>query len=334
MTTAHIQSNIDHELILRTPGAQLLTVTACKLSLSTKDNEYIDCRVIFKVSYTVYEKIETQGGFHLQPEACLPSNSEPLKPDHDVEIEVQLSAHLLPQLTGATKTATGDLASVDEVAQFWVELSQTQPDHPLLLTESWYGLSVWQGMTLPPELGQGAVKQGYTTRWATEGVEGIISPLATAKTEQIYTLVTTFLTQEGIPFQELDEGPFLRVPINGENGFWSCFIEAREAERQCLIYSVYPERVPQYKRLGMAEFIARANYGLPMGCFEMHFDEGEIRLRTSINVESERFSMGLLSPLFYANTAIMDRYFKGIAIVLKGKAIAKQAITTIEEAEV
>ncbi len=81
----------------------------------------------------------------------------------------------------------------------------------------------------------------------------------------------------------------------------------------------------------MAEFITRANYGLPLGCFEMQFDEGEVRFRTSINLESEQFSFGLLHPLFYANNAVMDRYFRGITMVIKGKAIAKQAIAMIEQ---
>ncbi len=34
----------------------------------------------------------------------------------------------------------------------------------------------------------------------------------------------------------------------------------------------------------MNEFITRANYGLPSGNFEMNYDTGEVRFRTSVFV--------------------------------------------------
>jgi hypothetical protein len=285
------------------------------------------------VSGEVYSTLEAEAGFHLKPEARLQSSHEAFKMDQNLEIEVSLSAHLLPHLTCYMKQDDGDLADIEQMGDVLIQLSQTTPDDSLLLTESWYGLAVWQDTQLPLELGGGRVKQGYSTQWATPQFNSETPTVLPPITEQIYPLTLTFFTQESIPFQEMEGHLIVRIPIHGENGFWDCFVEAREQDRQCLIYAVYRERVPQYKRLAMAEFITRANYGLPMGCFEMQFDEGEIRFRTSINIESERFSFGLLRPLFYGNNAVMDRYFQGITQVIKGKAIAKQAIAMIEDAD-
>jgi hypothetical protein len=282
------------------------------------------------ISSEVYSTLEAEAWFHLKPEVRLQFSQKAFKTDQNLEIEVSLSPHLLPHLTGYMKQDNGDLAGIEQLGDVLIQLNQTTPDDALLFTESWYGLAVWQETQLPLELGGGSVKQGYSTQWATAQFNRETQTVLPAVTDQIYPLMTTFFTQEGIPFQEMEGYLIVRIPINGENGFWDCFVEAREQDRQCLIYSVYRERVPQYKRLAMAELITRANYGLPMGCFEMQFDQGEIRFRTSINIESDRFSFGLLRPLFYANNAVMDRYFKGITMVLKGKASAKQAIARIE----
>ncbi len=332
METPTVQSTVlGSNITLHTPDDSAIALSVDKVTLALRDREYVECRMILIISGEIYSRIEANGWFHLQHQKPHQPLTEAFKTDQNVEIEVSLSAHLLPHLTGYMKRDRGDLAEVEQMGDVLIKLSQTNPDDSLLFTENWYGLAVRQETQLPPELGGGSVKRGYNTQWVTTQLEDETNTLLPSGTDQIYQLTIAFLTQEGIPFQEMDDHLILRIPINGENGFWDCFVEAREQERQCLIYSVYRERVPQYKRLAVAEFITRANYGLPMGCFEMEFDEGEVRFRTSINIESERFSFGLLRPLFYGNNAVMDRYFPGITKVLKGKAIARQAITMIED---
>lgn len=321
----------DQNLTLYAPNSQAIAVDLNKISLAITDREYTECRMILIVSAEVYATIEAEAWFHLKPEVRLQSAHEAFKADQNIEIEVSLSTPHLPHLTRYMKQENGSLAGIEHIGDILIQLSQTTPNDVLLQTESWYGLAVRQEMQLPMELGGGSVKQGYSTQWATAQFNRETQTVLPTLRDQIYPFMIGFFTQEGIPFQEMEDYLIVRIPINGENGFWDCFVEAREQDRQCLIYSVYREQVPQYKRLGMAEFITRANYGLPMGCFEMEFDQGELRFRTSINLESEQFSFGLLRPLFYANNAVMDRYFKGITRVIKGKATAKQAITMIED---
>jgi hypothetical protein len=331
METPTIQSHrLGQNLTLHTPEGKAITLYIDKITLSIQAQEYIECRMIVSLSSEVYAIVEAGSEFHLNPEVGSQSSHQAFTPDQNIEVDLSLSPHLLPHLTGYMQQKQGHLAAIEYIGDVLTQLSQNTPDDALLLTENWYALALRQEKPLPPELGGGSVKQGYTTQWATDQHLDETQTGLSSSSDQIYPLMMTFFTQEGIPFQEMDDHLILRIPINGENGFWDCFVEAREEDRQCLIYSVYRERVPQFKRLAMAEFITRANYGLPMGCFEMEFDEGEVRLRTSVNLESERLSLGLLRPLFYANNAIMDRYFKGITLVLNGKAVTKEAIAMIE----
>ena len=68
----------------------------------------------------------------------------------------------------------------------------------------------------------------------------------------------------------------------------------------------------------MAEFITRVNYGMVLGNFEMDYDDGEIRFKTSIDLEGAMLTDDLVKPLVYANCLMMDKYLPGIMQVISG----------------
>jgi hypothetical protein len=80
----------------------------------------------------------------------------------------------------------------------------------------------------------------------------------------------------------------------------------------------------------MAEFITRANYGMRIGNFEMDFSDGELRYKSSIDVEDDRLSSPLVKHMIYPNVLMMDKYLPGImAIIYAGKS-PQQAVEEIE----
>jgi len=53
------------------------------------------------------------------------------------------------------------------VAARLLELSESDPQHVLLETESWFALTVTQALDLPPGAPEGAsLREGYRTAWA------------------------------------------------------------------------------------------------------------------------------------------------------------------------
>jgi hypothetical protein len=68
----------------------------------------------------------------------------------------------------------------------------------------------------------------------------------------------------------------------------------------------------------MAEFQARVNYGLVIGNFEMDWEDGEIRFKTSLDFMGEPFSENLLNQLFNDNLRTMNLYLPGLEKVLDG----------------
>ena len=80
----------------------------------------------------------------------------------------------------------------------------------------------------------------------------------------------------------------------------------------------------------MAEFLTRANSGMIIGNFELDFADGEIRYKTSIDVEGDSLSSSLIKRLVYANVTMMDEYLPGIMSVIYGDVEPKDAIAQIE----
>jgi hypothetical protein len=142
--------------------------------------------------------------------------------------------------------------------------------------------------------------------------------------------VIHFFADENWPYMPIESEPILRVPFKGEHGQWMCYAQAREEQQQFVFYSVCPTSVPDDKRVAMAEFVARANYGLIIGNFEMDFRDGELRYKTSIDVEGDELTSPLVRSLVYANVAMMDQYLPGILAVLYGGTTPEDAIAQIE----
>jgi hypothetical protein len=81
----------------------------------------------------------------------------------------------------------------------------------------------------------------------------------------------------------------------------------------------------------VADFLTRANYGLIVGNFEMDLNDGEVRYKTSIDVEGDELTPALLRNLAYTNVKTMDRYLPGLMSVMYGALTSEQAIHMVED---
>jgi hypothetical protein len=119
--------------------------------------------------------------------------------------------------------------------------------------------------------------------------------------------------------------------VSGRNGEYDCYAIANEERQTFRFVSQVPIKVPENQRILMSEFLTRANYGLCIGNFEMDFDDGEIRYKTSIDVENDRLTSALVENLVNINVITVDRYFPGMMKVLYGGMSPEEAIRTVED---
>jgi hypothetical protein len=143
-------------------------------------------------------------------------------------------------------------------------------------------------------------------------------------------VVAAFLSQEGWPYEEV--GGFLRCRFKGSSGEWTCLAHTIPDSEQCLFYSVAPRRAPEILRPAVAEYLTRANWGLLIGNFELDYGDGEIRYKTSIQLNGTELTGELLHPLIYGNVVAMDKYWPGVEAVIALTQTPLGAINAIEGA--
>ncbi|MGB1012606.1 MAG: YbjN domain-containing protein [Nannocystaceae bacterium] len=147
---------------------------------------------------------------------------------------------------------------------------------------------------------------------------------------RIFDTLVNFFDQDEWTYEEADTD-ILQTVFEGERGQrWFCIAQARETEQQFLFFSIFPERVGENFRTVVMEFITRANFGLLLGNFELDLDDGELRFKTTIDIEDTELNYPLWRQVVYRNLATMDDYFGGLGAVSRGEALPIEALHAIE----
>jgi hypothetical protein len=146
----------------------------------------------------------------------------------------------------------------------------------------------------------------------------------------ILNALTHFFKEDQWNFTQLGEQPILQMGFEGQAGQWGCYAQAREREQQFVFYSVCRVKTPAERLSAMAEFLTRANYNLIIGNFELDYTDGEVRFKTSIDVEGDELTWPLIHHIVYANVLNMDKYLPGIMAVIERNATPQEAIELVE----
>jgi hypothetical protein len=147
----------------------------------------------------------------------------------------------------------------------------------------------------------------------------------------IFDAIVEFFERTHWNFQRHDGKSHLSMNVSGINGKWQCIAQAREAQEQFIFYSMLPINVPSDRRQKIAELLTRANYGIVIGNFEMDFRDGEVRYKTSIDVEGAELTHPLMHRLVGANLMTFDRYLPAIMSALYGDVTPQAAVEEVEK---
>jgi len=123
------------------------------------------------------------------------------------------------------------------------------------------------------------------------------------------------------------------MPVRGLHGEWICIVRVFPESERLLVYSILPENVPVDRRPRLAELFARINYGLVVGNFEMDWADGEVRYKTSIDLESIIPTATVVRNLIFSNFFSTDRYFEVIEESIHTEASLVDLLTAAEESD-
>lgn len=152
---------------------------------------------------------------------------------------------------------------------------------------------------------------------------------------QVFQAMVNFFKEDDWNFFQLEGEDIITMIFSGNNGEWVCYAEAEEDEEEgwFFFYSTCPVKAPEEKRHEVAEYITRANYGMRVGNFELDYEDGLIKYKTSIKLGVDELSSSIMENLVYINLYMMDRYLPGIMKVIYSDASPTQAISYIESEE-
>ncbi len=163
-----------------------------------------------------------------------------------------------------------------------------------------------------------------------ENTQTSISQQQESRNAPIFNIIISFLQANNLQFAKAEDVTVLWFRVKGISGEWTCYAYSKELERQLVLYSFFPYKIKPHKLAAVAEFIARVNYDMMIGNFELNFDTGEVRYKTSVDLGLHIFEYTMLQSLMEANFACMDTYFEGLMKIIYSSISPEEVVKTIE----
>lgn len=146
-------------------------------------------------------------------------------------------------------------------------------------------------------------------------------PMSMAPSRPLFERVAEYLDGNGWCYRQLPEASYFSLSMQLEQVIVEIIIDVQEREdwQRVLVYSILPVRAPRHCWAAMTDALNRINHRLVYGSIEMNPEDGEIRVRTTVehglDVNEE-----LIARALYANIAICEAYFAALMAVCWGDA--------------
>lgn len=156
---------------------------------------------------------------------------------------------------------------------------------------------------------------------------------AAAPSAKLLDMVKQFLDSDDWHYEQIKDRTVLRMAFQGKNGEWYVLVQTKEDDQQVLFFSVIGENIPTDKLVQAGEYLHRANFGLPIGNFELDFSDGEVRYKTAIDVEGAELTQTQIKNYLYWNVVTFDRYLIGLKDVVEQGIAPEDAIGKVESSK-
>lgn len=147
--------------------------------------------------------------------------------------------------------------------------------------------------------------------------------------QPLMDVVVRFFQEDQWNFQKIENQPVIRAGYHGERGTWVCYARVDEEIQRFLFHSLMGLNIPGAYRSAVAEYLTRANFGMPLGNFEMDLDNGEVRFKTSVEAPEGGLTVPVVRALVYANVRNMDHFFPGVLAVVHGGLSPEAALARV-----
>ena len=136
-------------------------------------------------------------------------------------------------------------------------------------------------------------------------------------TEILLGVVRASLDANGYHYQESAER-WIMLTIRCQRGSYRVMATADDRRSLVRVICAYGSYVPEARRVAVAEAIARINFELAIGSFDLDFADGELRFRTGVDVEDGTLSTTMVDNMIGFGLHTLDRYHDALMHVAFG----------------
>jgi len=149
--------------------------------------------------------------------------------------------------------------------------------------------------------------------------------------ETTFDNLVEFFQAEGLRYQAHPESGVVIAAFGAKNlSVRICFVLLAD-EGLLQLFASSPAAIPQGCRAAIAEAIARANYGMKLGKFEMDYSDGELRFQIANVFSAEGLDAAIIRRLLGTAVHMVDRYFPAIMSIVYGNELPGDAIRHVEQ---
>jgi len=183
-----------------------------------------------------------------------------------------------------------------------------QPDEALLRpTENWLALNVAQMVPVEGAGGTRLVKHYYKTLW--KGIAREVRAL-------MHNVVAETLQTLGYAYERHSDQLYaLRHQRGGRS--WRGLVFVDESAEICACYSILPRKVPPKLQKELCQRLMDINYQLRRSNFELDAHDGELRLRSALDLAQEPLSPSRLERLLLHNLDTFELHWDLILELLE-----------------
>ena len=140
-----------------------------------------------------------------------------------------------------------------------------------------------------------------------------------------------FFEAEGLRHEAHPEGGVVIAGFEAQNLSVRIFFALQSDEGLLQLFAPLPSKIPQGCRPAIAEAIARANYGMKMGKFELDYSDGELRFQIANAFAAEGLDAAIIQRLIGTAIHTVDRYFPAVMSIVYGNELPADAIRHVEQ---
>lgn len=107
------------------------------------------------------------------------------------------------------------------------------------------------------------------------------------------------------------------MQVSDKERHWGCLIRFFGEQQLMAVYSIYPTAIAETNRPEMLAMLAYLNYDLIVGNLEMDVLDGELRFKTSLDLEVTGVNEMIMSYLLQSNFSIFSRLYDTISDMIE-----------------